>query len=276
MNFIDKTVHQTAGHVLVNSFLTSRWDAFNLSYSLIGYEETEFRNHLKARLRQRLLQDQSNLCCYCMRIINESETTLEHIVPKSTKTLVELNQYTHHAIIQHNVCLQSEFDNSNILMATPPFPLEIAYDNLTASCNGIFPGGTTYYICNHKRQNNLIEPLFYVPTIHNDIIYQKAGLISSTNSTYNSTIITLNLNYNSLEKIRQVWYHLSAIPLADILASTTEALRNQILVLNLDIIDIRRKTQLINDFKNETFWNILLQYQWFHNYYLSQYPIATR
>ncbi len=180
MNFIDKTVHQTAGHELVNSFLTSRWDTVNFCYSLIGYEETEFRNHLKARLRQRLLQDQSNLCCYCMRIINESETTLEHIVPKSTKTLVELNQYTHHPIIQNNVCLQSEFDNATALRITPPFPLEIAYENLTASCYGNFPGGATYHICNHRRQNELVEPLFYISTIHNDIIYLKGGLISST------------------------------------------------------------------------------------------------
>lgn len=277
MNFINKTLNQQLVHPLVNAFLQTRWDATNNCYSEIGYEETAFRNNLKQTLRQILLQEQNYHCCYCMRIIVESETTLEHIIPKSTDSLVNLNLYTHHPIIQDNVCLQSEYENASTLRISPPFPLEIAYENLTASCYGNFPSGTTYHICNHKRQNELVEPLFYISTIQNDIIYLKGGLISSTNTTYNSTIITLNLNYDSLERIREVWYHLSIIPLADIIQANTVILRNQILTLNLiSIVDLNRKTRLINDFKIESLWNILLKYQWFHNYYFTKYPLENR
>ena len=38
-----------------------------------------------------------------MRQINDATATLEHIVPQSTSTIAELNQYTHVAIINNNV-----------------------------------------------------------------------------------------------------------------------------------------------------------------------------
>jgi hypothetical protein len=147
MKFIDKTLNQINGNNLLNVFLTSRWNNITNRYISIGYSNQEFRQNLRPNLKQLLLNEQSNLCCYCMRQINNDDTTtLEHIVPQSTSTIAELNQYTHFAIINDNVCLQSVFDNATTQQNTPPFPLEIAYENLTASCKGDFPGGATYHI----------------------------------------------------------------------------------------------------------------------------------
>ncbi len=277
MKYIDKTINQIIGNNLLNVFLTSRWNNNTNRYTSIGYSSQEFKQNLRPNLKQLLLNEQSNLCCYCMRQINNDETTtLEHIVPKSTSALVELNQFTHFAIINDNVCLQSVFDNATTQQNTPPFPLEIAYENLTTSCKGDFPGGATYHICNHRRGSNFVEPLFYVSTIETVITYRKAGILFSTNSAYDLSITTLNLNYDSLERVRQVWYHISVENLADIENAVTETDRNTILTVNLMSLSKARRMQLIADFKTETFWNVLLQYKWFYNYYRTNYPIATR
>lgn len=277
MKFINKTLNQVAANLLVNTFLNNRWDAVNNRYTLIGYKQSQFKLNLRPALKQQLLTDQKYLCCYCMRsLVNDETTTLEHIVPKSTNTAAGLNLYSHYPIIRNNVCLQSVFSNATAQVNTPPFPLEIAYENLAASCKGDFPGGVTYHICNHKRESNFIEPLFYIASIETDITYRKGGLIISLNPTWDASIITLNLNYDSLERIRQVWYHLSIETMADILNATTEADRSTILTVNLISLSATRRTQLVNDFKTDTFWNMLLQYKFFHNYYLTTYPIATR
>lgn len=277
MKFIDKTLNQIIGNNLLKLFLLSRWNNNTNRYTSIGYSNQKFKQNLRPNLKQLLLNEQSNLCCYCMRQINNDDTTtLEHIVPKSTSTQVGLNQYTHFAIINDNVCLQSVFDNATTQQNTPPYPLEIAYENLTASCKGDLPGGVTYHICNHKRGSDFIEPLFYVSTIEIEITYRKAGILFSTNSAYDTSITTLNLNYDSLEHIRQIWYHISVENLADIENATTEAARNEILTLNLISLPQARRTQLIADFKTETFWNILLQYKWFYSYYQNKYPLESR
>jgi hypothetical protein len=282
MQFIDKTLNQNAGNLLVSNFLNVRWDILTSRYSSIHYRKKKklnrhFKNILRQPLKQLLLKEQNNLCCYCMRHLrNDATTTFEHVVPKSTNTLLELNKYTHVAIINTNVCLQSVFDNATAKQNTPPFPLEIAYENLTASCKGDFPDGPTYHICNHYRKDKVIEPLFYFPTINSDMQYRKAGLLISIDSKYDQSIVNLNLNYDSLERIRHVWYHISAENLIDIENATTETERNNILTVNLIKVPPPKRMQLISDFKTETFWHILLDYKWFHQYYLTNYPLAAR
>ncbi len=143
MKFINKTLNQVQGHILVDTFLNNRWDNATRRYSNIDYstEPTHpFKLSLRNPLRQLLLREQNNYCCYCMRFINASVTTLEHVVAKSrnSTTQTTLNQYNHYPIIRDNVCLQSVFDNTRVKLNTPPYPLEVAYENLTASCNGKF------------------------------------------------------------------------------------------------------------------------------------------
>lgn len=276
MRYINKALNQNHGNDLLNSFLNRKWDNITNSYNSIGYSSQEFRQNLRPELKQLLLNEQNNLCCYCMRQLNNDNTTLEHIVPKSTNTQAELDLYTHFEIIGNNVCLQSLFENAVIQLNTPPFPLEIAYENLTASCIGNFPGGATYHICNHKRGSNFIKPLFYVSTIETDITYRKAGVLFSPESDYDESIITLNLNYDSLENIRQVWYHISVENISKIENANTEVDRNEILTVNLISLPQARRNRLIADFKSETFWNILLQYKWFYEYYRNNFPISNR
>lgn len=283
MEFIDKSINQAAGNLLVNNFLTSRWNNLNNSYSQINYSthpNHPFRLSLRDSLRQLLLNEQKNMCCYCMKRIDIISTTLEHIVPKSTSTLADLNQYTHFDIIRDYVCLQSVFDNASLELNTPPFPLEIAYENLAASCDGRLidgvPRDTTAKFCNNFRGSELVEPMFYLANVGTEIEYKPAGLLVPRNVSYNSSIQKVNLNYDTLEKIRQVWYHISVESIDDIENAITETDRNAILTVNLISLPQARRMQLIADFKTETFWNILLQYKWFYSYYQSKYPLATR
>lgn len=282
MKFIDKTLKKIAGNSLVDDFLNSRWSKTTNCYSEINYstDPTHSFRVVRDDVRQLLLDEQQNLCCYCMRIIDDNSATFEHIVPKSTTTQPKLDQYTHFPIIRDNICLQSVFENANTELNTPPFPLEIAYENLVVSCDGRvvdgIPKDRTAKFCNNYRGNNLIEPLFYISTIETDIKYRKAGLLFSTDSTYDASINTLNLNYVSLQRIRQVWYHISVENIVDIENAVTEVDRNTILTVNLMSLRQDVRNQLIADFKTETFWNILLEYKWFYNYFRINYPVVDR
>jgi hypothetical protein len=267
MKFINKALNQINGNQLVDAFLNDRWDNAISQYSNIGYTKLEFNQLLRDPLVQLLLREQNNYCCYCMRYIDTSSTTREHVVPISSRIQSELNQYAHYPIIRDNVCLQTVFDNATNQLNTPPYPLEIAYENLTASCNGVFPNGPTYHTCNHIRGNHFIEPMFYISTIEHEIIYRRAGLMDSSDISHIPSIRILNLNYSSLQKIRQVWYHISVENIQDIENADTELKRNEILTTNLIGLPPTRRIQLIADFKTETYWDVLLQYKWFYDYY---------
>jgi len=97
------------------------------------------------------------------------------------------------------------------------------------------------------------------------IKYWKGGLLDSTDTIINDTINTLNLNYQTLQDIRKVWYYLSNENFADIKNATTEKDRNTILTLNLS--QITKGNLLISTYKTEQFWNILMGYSWFYDYY---------
>jgi hypothetical protein len=283
MEFIDKSMNQAEGNLLVNTFLTSRWNNLNNNYTEINYSTNPnhpFRQLLRIPLRDLLLNEQHNRCCYCMRSIDENSTTFEHIVPKSIITIQEWKKYSHFNIIRDNVCLQSVFDSANVIQNTPPYPLEIAYENLAASCNGRIIDGiskdNTAKFCNNKRGNKFVEPLFYLVNVSTEIEYKPAGLLVPRDVTYASSIQNVHLNYDTLEKIRQVWYHLSVEEIENIINAVTETDRNIILTLNLMSLLPRRRNQLIRDFKTETFWKILIQYKWFYTYYRNNYPISAR
>lgn len=282
MKFINKTLNQVQGRGLVDTFLNSRWDNVARRYSNIDYSTEPnhpFKLSLRNPLRQLLLREQNSYCCYCMRLINANSTTFEHVVAKSRSTITQttLDQYSNYPIIRNSVCLQSIFDNARVKLNTPPYPLEIAYENLTASCNGKFlPDGVSVQTCNCKRQDNFILPLFYISTIQSEIVYRNGGLIESLNNSYDASINTLRLNHNTLQKVRQVWYHISVENIGNIENADTELKRNVILTTNLISLPSTRRNQLIGDFKTETFWNVLLQYKWFYDYYKRTYPIVNR
>ena len=268
MKFIDKTLNQAGGNQLVDAFLNNRWNSSTNRYSSIGYSSKQFAQRLRTPLKQFLLFEQNHFCCYCMRLIDENTTTLEHVVPQSTDDLVKLNLYNHNTIIAQNVCLQSDFENASIKKNTPPYPLQIAYENLTASCNGVLPDGSTKRTCNNFRGNRFIEPMFYVSTIEDDITYRNGGFMLSSNSLHDNSINNiLNLNYDLLQEIRQVWYHLSTENISDIENADTEHKRNVILTLNLMGLPQNQRNSLIAVFKMNLFWNALLQYKWFYSYY---------
>ncbi len=114
MQFIDKTINQANAHNLLTQFLSSRWSAVNNHYSNIGYNDSEFQP-TKQNLKSILINEQNQLCCYCMRkLAKDSTTTLEHIIPRATTTLVDFNNYTHISILHQNVVLQSVFETATM------------------------------------------------------------------------------------------------------------------------------------------------------------------
>jgi hypothetical protein len=98
MQYIDKSTHRSKGHQIIDSFLESSWIAedeqyINRSYNDLKKINEDNQTTYSSSLKSTILQNQNNYCCYCMKEISDTDTTLEHIIPHRTTTLDEFNQY---------------------------------------------------------------------------------------------------------------------------------------------------------------------------------------
>lgn len=276
MQFIPK--RNPRGNNIVSDFLGRQWQEEPVNgYLNIGYNDMP-----KDELRNILLAEQENLCCYCMRYIYynsnvDKNCTLEHIIPRAVNDSVVFSSYTNQSnILNENVVLQSVFTTSNVRLQVPPAPHHIAYHNLVASCDGSIwddpnqPTRRTAQFCNGHRGNEFILPFFYDENVNENIIYDQTGLVYYTEDDDEQTMIDhLNLNYTTLKNIRRVWFFISTseFNLEQVEAANDEQSRENILTISIlgSVQRNFRDDQLVNTFSNELFWGILLQYRWFYD-----------
>jgi hypothetical protein len=269
MQFIgkDNKKYKTRGHDIIHSFIDGCWQNNSNKYVNLGYDELK-RNE---NFNDLLLEEQKGFCCYCMRKIPVNKLTLEHVMPRNIKTDIA-NEVKHYYqfISPQRVQYLSQI-NPNNKLKYPPYPHCIAYENLTASCDGsIYEEGGKYRLhacCNNKRENEKIIPLFFLPRIHYILIYEEDGRLTYTEE-YDSTIKSLNLDCNSLRLIRKVWACIrnNNVKIADVRAAEKDkSLRKDIIVqLGLD------RTEESN-IKNDLYWELLLQFHWFYGYFGLKY-----
>lgn len=204
MIFVEKNNSRAIS--LVSKFLNGQWQKLDTKYVNISYDNLD--GSTKSSLKQYCLEEQDNVCCYCSKTISIAEATLEHIIPRSVCDISNLQEYTKLSnILEENICLQSEFTNSKLQREIPPYPLEIAYHNLLASCDGTVTHNTSKGItCNLSRGNEFLPPF---NLINGSIEYLKDGTIyyvkdsSHLQSYFNKN--NLNLNYETLKNIRRIW-----------------------------------------------------------------------
>lgn len=251
----------------VSDFIDNQWqDEYN------RYINIEFSDITKSDIRKFCLQEQENVCCYCGREIQDDfHTELEHIIPRSVKTNDELQPYFFLSnILAENIVLQDNFKVINIKMATPPFPHHIAYHNIVASCNGKTTNtseDTT--CCNRNRQHEFVPPFNLMA---NSIEYLNDGTVYYVNDEKDNRYLNpLNLNKVLLKNIRRIWYLFANSDVTEnllIQANNVEQYK-ELFSIYIDINPIKTiaDTDIINSFKTEVNWNLLLKYKYFLNYF---------
>ncbi len=266
MQFINKNHpdNEIAGNGIIDLFIQSCWKPARKKYKNLKYDylrkDITFTDLL-------LKTEQRGFCCYCMRKIPSNGLTLEHVMPRKIKDdlanqLLFYSKYISPAKVKYQTAI-----NQKIQLTPPPYPHEIAYENLTASCDGrLYEGGNKYRLhacCNNKRGNEKIIPLFFLPRIHYILIYEEDGRLTYEEE-YDSTIKSLNLDCSSLRLIRKVWACLinNNIKIADVkTAEKDKNLRKDIIVQ----LGLERSEE--SNIKNDLYWELLLQFYWFYGYF---------
>ena len=269
MQFISKehSNNGVSGRSIVDAFISSCWKPNRGKYKNLKYshlrQNTTFVNYL--------LAEQRGFCCYCMRQIPSDALTIEHAIPQNIKNDLA-NQLIFYAkyISPTNVIYQPVI-NQRVQLKCPPYPHCIAYENLTASCDGsIYDGGEEYILhgcCNNKRGNDKIIPLFFLPRIHHILIYEEDGRLTYSDE-YDTTIKSLNLDCDSLRAIRKVWARIRNNKISILEVENAEGdleLRKDI-VVQLDLEQSEEK-----DIKHDRYWKLLIQFKWFYGYFGLKY-----
>lgn len=269
MQFIYKNQvkYFSVGHRIIDSFITGCWQEDIGKYINLKYSELK-RNK---NFNELLLEEQKGFCCYCMRKISLNETTLEHVMPHHIKKDLT-DQLSHYQcyVSPQKVIYQPDIEQG-IRLKYPPYPHCIAYENLTASCDGrIYEDGENYTLhacCNNKRGNDKIIPLFFLPKIHTILKYEEDGSLLYTDE-YETTIKSLNLNCDSLQLIRKVWARIRKknIKITEVEAAEhNQDIRKDILVvLDIERVEEKKMSHIL-------YWKLLIQFYWFYHYFNLKY-----
>lgn len=264
MQFISKFNNRKKGHHIVKCFIKGCWDRDINQYSNLNYEELKRCK----KFRYLLLKEQQGFCCYCMREISRNELTLEHVMPHhigKNKQKEEFKYYKQYGQIKR-VYYCSDIPSSPKLRI-PPYPHSIAYENLVASCNGkLYKDGKKNHLhqcCNNYRGNNKIIPLFFLPRIADIIQYETDGTLTYC-ERFDSSVKLLNLNHSTLIFIRKIWARivLHNIKINQIKAAIKD---DNLRIDIIDDIDIELPER--NTLKIDLYWNLLLEFYWFYNYF---------
>lgn len=261
MNYINKTANPDTANAIINDFLRETQSRGNEpAYHVFTLTP------LKNQLRDILIDEQQGYCCYCMRRLNKDDsTTLEHVIPKGTNE-TEYNSYlTRYAGFFSHIIHKNEFVRTWIY---PPYPHSVAYYNLMASCKGILTqGSTSCSCCNNKRMRKEIMPLPFIPGIRSIIKYAPGGQIyaGDCDSRKDDAIKELNLNYQTLKDIRSLWYH------AKKKGIKVTAKDELLAVFDGDIMNM--PTHLQQYYKNDYYFTLFLNYEWFYEYYFATIKI---
>jgi hypothetical protein len=256
MEYIDKNKNREAAHKLIKGFLK---ECLKEEKSCLNDLYSIFNGENKKELKEILLKDTDNHCCYCMR--NLQGSTLEHVITQKVNNQEDFYKYFE---------IESELDKQNIILETeflnnpkdvPPFPHTVAYENLIPSCLGTFASGTSKS-CNNHRGDRFIQPLIFRKDIHNEIKYKKDGSVEWIKEEADiPTVISLGLNCLELKAIRRIWYYLSSNNI-----SCDES--NKDVVIYDIITELENEDEMLNmlmNFKKVEYWRLLSQYTYFNN-----------
>lgn len=267
MKFINKKNKRNTflANIVINTFIKRQKKRGNeCKYFLLC--KTPYKNEL----RNILIKEQQEKCCYCMRKLKyDDTTTLEHVIPKGAGN-AEVNGYLHN---NHGLFTHVKYENYLRNFAYPPYPHQIAYGNLCASCKGILQESSSSSLCcNCKREHTTITPLIFMPNIERNIEYMKmSGEIILHITDPNKTLDVLGLNDGTLKEIRIFWALIAQNKSLKLVRQNRKYdLLNVIFHVNslqeLEENGYGNFTKYFNIASNY-YWELLKDYKWFYSYY---------
>ncbi len=251
MKYIDKSINQTAANAIVDELLDDSWDG--TIYIGANYDGLK-KPIYKERFTNLLLDEQHNLCCYCMQEIEPAVTTLEHIIPQEVKK-ADFARYLVVAELKNYVNHKADFNTSVRVIPPIKYPHDIAYFNLIASCN-------RNHTCNHFRGNKFIFPLFYDKNIQDEVEYDEDGIAYS--GKYFDELDKIGISTSDeLKMYRKIWKELS------LQFDSAEKITNEdIEMIILTLVGNNKYQTLLNNFYgNPSKKDDLMKYRWFFDYY---------
>lgn len=246
------------GNLIIDENLTQAWShqenryEGNLYYGILSRDE-------RTRLINLMLHEQNSLCCYCMKQIESSDVTIEHIIPQHAGT-VEFNTYL--TVEEFNQTIHKDnFDRYSNIIPPDGYPHDLSYNNLIASCDS-----KTH--CNNKRGSQFVSLLVYDDIMISNLTYEPFGSITVTEDI---SIKPLNLDNDFLKMVRRVWFEI-AKRFPEI--QSFESLHN--LTQLLDEVLPYLEDKYIDTFYNSPKVVDLFKYRWFYGYFLEQenYDVA--
>lgn len=222
-------------------------------------------------------------CCYCMRTIRASEThsTLEHIIPNKTSKIEDYEKYfsvSSNLERDQRVMVYRELFLSRHKKTAPPFPHNVAYENLVASCDGSLPKGSTQHLCcNNPRGDQFVPPFLFMNDIHQEFIYnsQRGTVTWKKNSQIDKRVRAqvindiLNLNCGILRMIRMIWSFLAENGQDCEISPSKKKWVIDTLYQRCDETD---KEEILN-FNYDNYWSLLEEYRYFNDKNKFSYPL---
>lgn len=253
----------------------------------------------RKRLTQLLLDDQNDMCCYCLRKLktnqdeaySEQKITLEHIIPNSYTSADDVAYYqTAPGLTADDVVLSDIYETPEYRQCREIHPHKVAYNNLVASCNGTFPDkqsknyGKQKICCNIYRGNSQAYPVYFLNNIDALIDYLSDGdvqaVIGTREESYVATAIAnTNIQCDSLKDIRHIWYLLRHTSENEIYACNKNDDKRKYLLSKLlfdaDATDLDRSMDLFEKYSKSTYWDTLILYNEFYHIMRAKYPLPT-
>lgn len=281
MKYINKKPELTKGHKItddyLNRFCLVNDGNGNYHYQNIDYDGSFSSSGAKKAMMKLVLTNQDNLCCYCMRDLNEQNlhVTLEHIIPQSISS-TGFNNYMNLRVpplTSKNIIHTDNFTGvKNIKVNKRPHT--VTCENIVASCDGTFPDKDgSSQCCNNRRGNSDVYPMFYITNIRNEIDFTEDGTIQPNNkcthlNEYRYTIDNTKLNCQNLKDIRRLWHLFKNEDYQELKSCLNDKnKRTKILysVLFKKVEMMEQDANIAAKYMNENYWRTFLLYRWFHH-----------
>ncbi len=260
MEYIDKSTNRQPANKIIDKLLSDAW-----SNSEVKYLGADYNNGLREREYREpfvdiIISEQSDLCCYCMKIITQNNITLEHIIPDNIhRSDANLSLYFKVPELANHVIHKKDFIKTVKQIPPKKYPHDIAYVNLIGSCDS----NTS---CNHYRGEKFINPLFYDNQITQKIQYNKKGRIDTDEYEDDCEKLGISTNQNLIQ-IRRVWKLLSE-RIQDLESLADKEKYDKIDEEIYELIDEPDYVQIVENFTgNPSYKGELLAYKWFYHYY---------
>lgn len=205
MEFINKT-NQVNFYPYYIFFETNKWNAAIDKYGLYNYGgfSTSFKNTIKGLL----LDEQNNLCCYCMKELEKNDSSsIEHLYPN--------NPQPHNIFLNYGIaCTEKsvfDFSSRQIPVANiDNLPHDISYYNIIACC----------IKCNGTRDTKEIRPFVFDSNVKNEFAYNNTGSIFSLK--YQDEITKIDLANDFYVNYRRLWKHIAKTNTASIFSNSNK------------------------------------------------------